>query len=54
MLFRGGNSSVGEKWHLTLKQTDMSEYKQAIRTFLVIRLMGSESVVAVEEEVDWF
>lgn len=53
MLFRGGHTSMGEKWHLTLKQTAVTEYRLEIRrTFLVVRSMGSESVAAVEQEMD--
>lgn len=54
MLFRGVNGSVGEKWHLTLKQMDMSKYRLEIRTFLIVRSVRSESVVALEEEMNPF
>lgn len=55
MLFREGSNSMGETRHLTLKQMGMSGYRLEIRrTFLVVRSMGSESVVAVEEEMDRF
>jgi len=41
MLFRGGSSRMGEKWHLALKQMDMSEYRLEIgKIFPVVRSMG--------------